>query len=309
MHTDPHRCLPGHGGPVPRPAGDLPRWRGRGGLRDRAHPLFSLMFQYHYVYLIVSSAVAGLSIGAAVAPALRKGDVAWGDLAAAAVLLIRLVGAAVVLATALGPPDGRGAGGGVAAVRRDRLPQLGDLALRGGRRRAVRGGFWAGTGWSPRARLLAGRAGWVIALGIVAGLVAMILAWTAAGRSARGGPPARPRPWLCCWSPTRPPTIARAGRLKDAPPDKTLSKCSRTTIARRSSRRAGAVRAAGCGADRRRSVRYVFTDAGAGSVMIATAAMIAASPGCSRTRPICRSRWRQKRRKRWSWGAGRARMC
>ncbi len=58
--------------------------------------LFSLMFQYHYVFLIVSLAIAGLSVGAAVATRFtRKPDtLAWSDLANVATLLaLLLVGA------------------------------------------------------------------------------------------------------------------------------------------------------------------------------------------------------------------------
>ena len=56
--------------------------------------LFSLMFQYHDVFLIVTLAVSGLGAGSALATyATRNAGqaVAWGDLARAALLLSLLI--------------------------------------------------------------------------------------------------------------------------------------------------------------------------------------------------------------------------
>src|SRR5256885_9240305 len=52
--------------------------------------LFSLIFQYHYVFLIVSVSIAGMSLGAALAVRGRKStcaDVNWVNLTYAAVAL------------------------------------------------------------------------------------------------------------------------------------------------------------------------------------------------------------------------------
>lgn len=240
--------------------------------------LFSLMFQYHYVYLIVSSAVAGLSIGAAVAAwALRKGDVAWGDLAAAAVLLaILLVGAAVVLSQLR---SARLTGVALAAAL---LPFVAIGFLNS----AIFARFAEAGGVLYAADLLGGAVGlvavlgalrWlgaldvVIALGIVAGLVGMILAWTAAGRSARGWAAGATAALVVLLVANQAADVIafEPGRLKDAPPDKTLMQVlenddSAAIIETRWApfARLDVVQTADD------SVRYVFTDAGAGSVMI-----------------------------------------
>ncbi len=64
--------------------------------------LFSLIFQYHYVFLIVSLAVAGLGIGAALATLAVRGEnrgPGWADLAnVAALLTLLLLGNAALLA-------------------------------------------------------------------------------------------------------------------------------------------------------------------------------------------------------------------
>ena len=240
--------------------------------------LFSLMFQYHYVYLIVSSAVAGLSIGAAVAAwALRKGDVAWGDLAAAAVLLaILLVGAAVVLSQLR---SARLTGVALAAAL---LPFVAIGFLNS----AIFARFAEAGGVLYAADLLGGAVGlvavlgalrWlgaldvVIALGIVAGLVGMILAWTAAGRSARGWAAGATAALVVLLVANQAADLIafEPERLKDAPPDKTLMQVlenddSAAIIETRWApfARLDVVQTADD------SARYVFTDAGAGSVMI-----------------------------------------
>lgn len=240
--------------------------------------LFSLMFQYHYVYLIVSSAVAGLSIGAAIAAwALRRGDVAWSDLAAAAVLLaILLVGATVVLSQLR---SARLTGVALAAAL---LPFVAIGFLNS----AIFARFAGSGGVLYAADLLGGAVGlvaalgafrWlgaldvVIALGIVAGLAAAIFAWTAAERPARWAAGGATIALIALLAANQAADVIAfvPGRLKDAPPDKTLMHVLATddSAAIIETRwapfaRLDVVQTAGD------SARYVFTDAGAGSVMI-----------------------------------------
>lgn len=238
--------------------------------------LFSLMFQYHYVFLIVSLAIAGLSIGAAVAAFTLRGERSSPDLVNPAVLCaLSFIAAAVVLAQM------RYADRIAVAVIAGLLPFVGIGYLNA----ALFARFAGSSGVLYAVDLLGGVVGLgvalavisvlgafnaIIALAVVSGVVALILAWIDAARAMQLR--------------TVGVTLALAvllvinlaaglvdyapRRLKEFPPDKTMLYVLQDPSARVTETRWGAFARLDMVETPDQSVRYVFTDGGAGSIMV-----------------------------------------
>jgi hypothetical protein len=241
--------------------------------------LFSLMFQYHYVFLIVSVAVAGLSFGAALAALMarsRRTGHAWADLAYAALLLaLLLVSTAVVLSQM------RSAGRIVVAVAASLLPFVGIGFLNA----TLFASFAEAGGVLYAADLVGGAVGLGAALGVIGWLGAfdalLVLSVVSAGVAVIFALMTGVRPLRLQTSGVTVLLLAvlvanhSAGwiefsprRLADAPPDKTLMAVLKDPSARITATRWGAFARLDLVETSDTAVRYVFTDAGAGSVMV-----------------------------------------
>jgi hypothetical protein len=241
--------------------------------------LFSLMFQYHYVFLIVSVAVAGLSGGAALAALMtrrgRPGD-AWTDLAYAALLLaLILVSTTVVLSQM------RSAGRIVVAVAASLLPFVGIGFLN-----ATLFASFAEVGGVLYAADLVGGAvglgaalgviGWLgafdalLALSVASAAVAVIFALITGLRSLQLKTSGVAALLLAVLVANRATGVIDFSprRLADAPPDKTLMAVLKDPSARITATRWGPFARLDLVETSDSAVRYVFTDAGAGSVMV-----------------------------------------
>lgn len=234
--------------------------------------LFSLIFQYHYVFLIVSLAVLGLGIGAAIGHLTRRraADAALGGVAIA--LGVGLIGVAAALAAM------RSADRVTLAAGLGLLPfvALGWLNATIFARYAVYSAllygadlFGAVLGLLGALALVetVGAFGSVLALASVAALAAALLAWRSARGLAAGAGLLAAFGVGLAFSGT---VEYDPARLQDAPPDKTMTHVLQDPSAdaevldtRWSTfARVDLVRIADEG------LRYVFTDAGAGSVMV-----------------------------------------
>ena len=243
--------------------------------------LFSLIFQYHYVFLIVSLAIAGLSLGAAIAAfSMRRSPagapVGDTELVNAAVLLALLfVVAAVVLAQL------RYADRIAVAVIAGLLPFVGIGYLNA----ALFARYAEASGILYAADLLGGAVGLGAALVVISLLGAFngILALAALA-------------CLCAlifarMAESRPMQIRAAGvavalvaalivnlavdgldyaprRLKEAPPDKTMLTVLKDESADVTETRWGPFARLDVVETSDEAIRYVFTDAGAGSIMV-----------------------------------------
>jgi SAM-dependent methyltransferase len=234
--------------------------------------LFSLIFQYHYVFLIVSLAVLGLGIGAGIGHATRRyltlARLAGGALAAAALLIV----AAVVFAR-LPSANLTGLAAGVALLPFMALGWVNaGLFARYARHSAVLYGadlFGAVLG-------LLAALGLVQAVGafdgvLVLGSVAALAALTLAGRRARS------LLALAVVLILAGPLLARLGvaaydpaDLDDAPPDKTMIHVLRNPDAgaRLMETRWSPFARVDLVQIADEALHYVFSDAGAGSVMV-----------------------------------------
>ncbi len=240
--------------------------------------LFSLMFQYHFVFLVVSLAVAGLSIGAALATWIGRGRNAlgWEDLAHAALLLTLLIAGAVVVLSQL-----RSAALiGVAAVAA-LLPFAGIGCLNA----ALFARFARVGGVLYAADLLGGAVGLVAALALVswlgaldallalallAGVTAILLAWIAGRRVLLVRAAAVVVALIAMLLINRAAGIVvfSPAALADAPPDKTMIALLREQGAQLLETRWDSFARVDMVQTGDPTVRYVFTDAGAGSVMV-----------------------------------------
>ncbi|MBN1202488.1 MAG: hypothetical protein JXJ20_11575 [Anaerolineae bacterium] len=239
--------------------------------------LFSLIFQYHYVFLIVSLAIAGLSLGAAIAAFVLRSGRTQADLVNAAVLQALLLVAAAVVLAQLRYAD-RIAVAVVAAL----LPFIGigylNAALfeqyarhSGVLYAADLIGGAVGLGLALAAISVFGAFNAILALAVLGGVVALILAWLEPSRSV-----------LVC---TAGVTLALAvvlvvnliagivdyapRSIKAFPPDKTmLMVLEQDSTAELTETRWGAFARLDMVETADGSMRYVFTDAGAGSIMV-----------------------------------------
>jgi len=241
--------------------------------------LFSLMFQYHYVFLIVSVAVAGLSLGAALAVLLarsRQNMSAWVDLAYAALLLaLLLVSAAVVLSQM------HSAGRIAVAVAASLLPFVGIGFLSA----TLFASFADMGGVLYAADLVGGAVGLGAALGVIGALgafdallalsvlsagVAILFALMTGLRSLQLKASAVAVLLLAVLAANRITGWIEFSprRLADAPADKTLMAILKDPSARITATRWGPFARLDLVETSDTAVRYVFTDAGAGSVMV-----------------------------------------
>jgi len=234
--------------------------------------LFSLIFQYHYVFLIVSLAVLGLGVGAAIGH-LTRARARHAALGAAALALgAALIGVALAL-SAMRSADRVALAAGLGLVPFVILGWLNAtlFARYAAHSALLYGADLLGAALGLGAALLlveqAGALGSVLALAAVAGLAAALLAWESR-RALAGGAGLLVALGV---------GLAAAGevdydpaRLRDAPPDKTMTHVLQDPAAgaevldtRWSAfARVDLVRIAD------EALRYVFTDAGAGSVMV-----------------------------------------
>lgn len=234
--------------------------------------LFSLIFQYHYVFLIVSLAVLGLGLGAGVGHAMRSRVtlclLAMGTLLAA----VLLIAAAIVFAR-LPSASLTGFAAGVALLPFMALGWVNaGLFARYARHSAVLYGadlFGAVLGLLAALTLVqtAGAFDGVLMLSSVAALAALLLV----GRNSR------PLLVLAAVLILAGPALAGLGvaaydpaDLRDAPPDKTMIHVLRNpdAEARLMETRWSAFARVDLVQIADEALRYVFSDAGAGSVMV-----------------------------------------
>lgn len=240
--------------------------------------LFSLIFQYHYVFLIVSTAVAGLGLGAALAAMMlrRDGSADWNDLARAALLVAFLLFGAVLILSQL-----RSASMKAVAFTAALLPFVGLGFLSA----SLFTNFSKASGVLYGADLIGAVAGlllalaaisWlggfnaILALAVLCALIAVGLATLGHNRRFQIGTGAvtlalivvlisnQAAGWLD-FSPKK---------LKDAPPDKTLMTVLKDPSAKIIETRWGPFARLDVVKTSDDSVRYIFTDAGAGSTMV-----------------------------------------
>ena len=241
--------------------------------------LFSLMFEYHYVFLIVSISVAGLGAGAALATLfLRQHETSldWRDLANGTLLIaLLLVGTTIVLL------DLSSASLKIVALTAAILPFIGIGFVNS----ALFARFAEAGGTLYAADLLGGALGiaavlglvtWlgafgaVGALGVICTLAALILAWIGGARRLQLGTAGVATALVAL-------LVANAwgdwltfspGDLQDAPPDKTMMSVLQDPDARIVDTQWSPFARLDVVETDDEAVRYVFTDAGAGSIMV-----------------------------------------
>ncbi len=241
--------------------------------------LFSLFFQYHYVFLIVSLAVAGLSLGAALAALTlrpqRTNDPA-PDLVNAAILAALLfVAAAVVLAQL------RYADRTAVAVIAGLLPFVGIGYLNAAlfaRYAGASGILYAadllggalGLGAALAAISLLGAFNAILALAVIGGVNALILAWMGDARRLRIGAAGVSLALVVLLIVNLAAGVVDYDpkRLKAFPPDKTMLSVLKGPTAKITETRWGPFARLDVVETSDQAVRYVFTDGGAGSVMV-----------------------------------------
>jgi hypothetical protein len=238
--------------------------------------LFSLIFQYHYVFLIVSLAVAGLSAGAALAALALRGQHAAAGLVNAAVLQALLfIAVAVVLA------ELRYADRVVVAVFAGLLPFVGIGFLSAAlftRYAGSSGVLYAadliggavGLGAALLAISLLGAFNAIFALAVIGGAVALILAWLDGERRLINRAAAITVLLAAALIVNLAAGIVDYAprRLKAFPPDKTMLFVLQDPSAKVTETRWGPFARLDVVETSDQAVRYVFTDAGAGSIMI-----------------------------------------
>ncbi|MBL8133563.1 MAG: hypothetical protein JNL42_17000, partial [Anaerolineae bacterium] len=241
--------------------------------------VFSVILQYHFVFLVVSLAVAGLSGGAALATLLTRGREWDGNQAnltnGALLTALLLVGAAVVLALL---PSAELIGAALAAAF---LPFVGIGFLLS----VVFAAFAQSGGVLYAADLLGGAFGLaaafaaislfgafdlILALAVIAAGVGCLLAWSGGDRSlvtraliltgalAVGFLANRFGGWL----------VFSPAALENAPPDKTMIHMLQSGDAALLETRWDPFARLDVVTADDDSLRYVFTDAGAGSIMV-----------------------------------------
>lgn len=233
--------------------------------------LFSLIFQYHYVFLIVSLAVLGLGIGAAIGHVtrFRADGVALGG--AAIALGVALIGVAIALAS-IRSASRIALAAGLGLVPFVLLGWLNaTIFARYASHSALLYGadlFGAVLGLVGALALVeaVGAFGNILALAAVVGLAACLLAWRWRGLMAGAGVLVALGVGLALSGAVE----YDPARLQDAPPDKTMTHVLQDPAAEAEVldtrwspfARVDLVRIAD------EALRYVFTDAGAGSVMV-----------------------------------------
>lgn len=238
--------------------------------------LFSLMFQYHYVFLIVSIAVAGLGVGAGLAALmLRRTEIAaWDDLARATLLVALLIAGAVVVLSQLSSASLT-----LVALMAALLPFIGLGFVSA----SLFNNFATFSGVLYGADLLGAVAGLLLVLVAISGLgafdtiavlailCALIAVWIGEHRVLRLGAAGivvllligvllnQNAEWL----------VFAPDELKDAPPDKTMmTVLNSDPAAEIIETRWGPFARLDVVETSDDAIRYVFTDAGAGSTMV-----------------------------------------
>ncbi len=242
--------------------------------------LFSVIFQYHYVFLIVSVSIMGLSLGAALAVNVTRGQAwrgDWADLTYAAILLaLLLVGVAVVVAQL------RSASVILVTLIAALLPFVGVGYINA----LLFSAFARHSGILYGADLLGGALGlgaafaligWlgafdaVLALAVVSAGAACILALISGQRSLQTRSAGVFLLLIVAFAANRAVELVAfsPARVEDAPPDKTLmltlQQDSDAAITETRWDPFARVDMVETGDE---SLRYVFTDAGAGSLMV-----------------------------------------
>ena len=233
--------------------------------------LFSLIFQYHYVFLIVSLAVLGLGIGAAVGHLTRSRADGQAPGSVALLLGVALIGVAIALAS-VRSADRIALAAGLGLAPFVLLGWLNaTIFARYAAYSALLYGadlFGAVLGLVGALALVevVGAFGSVLALAGLAGLAAALLAWRWRGLVAGAGALAALGIGLALSGAVE----YEPARLQDAPPDKTMTHVLQDPAAEAEildTRWSTFARVDLVGiADE--ALRYVFTDAGAGSVMV-----------------------------------------
>lgn len=242
--------------------------------------LFSVIFQYHFVFLIVSVAIAGLSVGAAVATLFsrrQRDGVEWSMLTVAALLLALLLVTVSIVLTLLPSASLVGLVLGAALLPYVAIGFL--MALIFARFAPLSGVLYAADliGGAVGLVLGLGLVGWlgafeaVLLLGVLCALLAFIPAWVGESRTLQvraGGMIALLLAGFV-FNQTTGAAAFSLSRLQDAPPDKTMLAVLQTPNAALVETRWDAfarVDMVTIGSDE--TFRYVFMDAGAGSIMV-----------------------------------------
>jgi hypothetical protein len=238
--------------------------------------LFSLIFQYHYVFLIVSLAIAGLSFGAAIAAFVLRNPHTPSDLVNAAVLQSLLFVAAAVVLAELRYAD-RIAVATIAGL----LPFIGIGYINAtlfARYAGASGILYAadllgGTVGLGAALIVIGALGAfnaMIALAVIGGGIALILAWIGGMRAfqIRAAAVMLVLGTLLIVNMAAGVVDYSPRRLKEFPPDKTMLTVLKDPSAQVTETRWGSFARLDVVETADEAVRYVFTDAGAGSIMV-----------------------------------------
>jgi len=243
--------------------------------------LFSVIFQYHFVFLIVSVAIAGLSAGAALATLARRKKreaVAEWRLLTIAALLLALLLVAVSVVLALLPS----ASLVWLVLSAALLPYITIgflMALIFARFAPLSGVLYAADliGGATGLVLGLGLVGWlgafdaVLLLGMVCALLALIPAWFGESQAlqVRAGGVAVLLLAGFIFNQTTGAAAFSLNRLQDAPPDKTMLAVLQTPDAALVETRWDAfARVDMVTTSSDETFRYVFMDAGAGSIMV-----------------------------------------
>jgi hypothetical protein len=241
--------------------------------------LFSLFFQYHYVFLIVSLAVAGLSVGAALAALMlrnQRPNDPPPDLINAAILAALLFAAAAVVLSELRYADRI-----AVAVIAGLLPFVGIGFLNA----ALFERYAGASGILYAADLLGGALGLgaalgaisalgafnaILALAVIGGVDALILAWMGGARRMRIGAAGVSLALVVLLIVNLAAGLVdyNPKRLKAFPPDKTMLTVLQDPTARITETRWGPFARLDVVETSDQAVRYVFTDGGAGSIMV-----------------------------------------
>lgn len=243
--------------------------------------LFSVIFQYHFVFLIVSIAIAGLSVGAALATWMRRrgrfSKVSWSMLSSATLLLALLVAVTGVVFALLPSANLIGVALGAALLPYLVIGLL--MAMLFAHFAPMSGVLYAADLIGGALGLVVGLVlvGWigafqaVLLLAVLCGLIGLIPAWISTERKLMLRAGVLVVVLAAGWMLNQISGVAAlpVAQMQDAPPDKTMlavlqqdgSEILETrwdTFAR--------VDMVSMADEER--FRYVFTDAGAGSIMI-----------------------------------------
>lgn len=241
--------------------------------------IFSLIFQYHYVFLIVSVSIAGLSVGAALATLVKRNSEAgavWTDLTYGAALLALVYAGVTLVLTHLRSANSVGV-----ALAAAVLPFIGIGFLNAAlfARFARSGGvlyaadLMGGAGGLVVAPLLVGLVGAfdsLLVFGVLAGVAAAMLAWISCQQALRQRALAALGLLIAALTLNRATgAIAFSPHtLADAPPDKSMLTLLQAPGASLIETRWDSFARVDMVEVGDPLQRYVFTDAGAGSTMI-----------------------------------------